>query len=401
MNMNKLLKLAKLTLKNPRLAGAKIAVTWRNGVTAKWDYHVLNGRARPPATICIKLTNACNLRCKMCGQPREGSPEDSIKFAPQAFFRQTVAIDRYLQLLDEVRRFRPNIYLWGGEPFMYADIFTLIRYAKKNGLVCQVNTNGMYIKKYSQKIVDSGLDDIIISIDGPAAVHDQVRGLAGTFKLMEAGIKALQQEKQKRNVQKPVIRIRGTVSPENFEHIYSLTEIARGFGADSLNFNWTWFTTHETGEAHQRLMKHLFGINAISWRPFETDVIMDPEKRRRFDGIRTELKKLQNNNEEFLITMSPVIKPEQVESYYTDIRNTFSCDRCYSVWVKSYVLPNGDITPCPDYPDYIAGNLLQNDFMDIWNGEKYVLWRQELKKHKLFPVCYRCCDLFLSHVGVL
>lgn len=399
--MNKLFKVAKLSLKNPRLAAAKIGVTWRNGVTAKWDYHLLNGRARPPATLCIKLTNACNLRCKMCGQPREGNPAGSIKYAPEAFFRQTVAIERYLRLLDEVSAFRPNIYLWGGEPFLYPDIFTLIRHAKKNRLVCQINSNGMYSKKYSRQIVESGLDDIIISIDGPAQVHDQVRGLAGTFKLVEAGIRALQEEKARQKVSKPVIRIRGTISPENFAHIYSLSEIAKGFSADSLNFNWTWFTTRETGEAHQRLMKQLFDIEATSWRPFETDVIMDPEKRRQFDGIRNELTRLQNNQEEFLITMSPLIKPDQVESYYTDIRNTFSSDRCYSVWLKSYVLPNGDVTPCPDFPDFIAGNLLESSFMDIWNGAPYVRWRQELKKRKLFPICYRCCDLFLSNVGIL
>ena len=148
-------------------------------------------------------------------------------------------------------------------------------------------------------------------------------------------------------------------------------------------------------------MKRLFDIEALSWRPFESDLVMDPEKRRRLDGIREQLIQLKSNRENFLITLSPNVKPEEVERYYTDIRYTFGSDRCYAVWLKSYVLPNGDVTPCPDYPDFIAGNILQQPFMEIWNGERYKHWRRELRARKLFPVCYRCCDLFLSNIAVI
>ena len=399
--MNKILKLVRLTAKNPQLAVHKAKITLRNSVTAKWDYHLKDGSASPPATIAIKLTNACNLRCKMCGQPREGNPEGSPKYAPKEFFREKVDIELYKDLIDQVSSFRPNIYLWGGEPFMYRGILDLVRYIKKNKMTSQINTNGLYLKKYAAEIVDAGLDDLILSIDGPAEVHDQVRGLPGTFALIEKGIRLLQEEKKKQGSKKPIIRVRGTISPYNFEHIHSLVEIAKEFGADSLNFNWTWFTTTQTGQAHQRLMKKLFDIDAVSWKPYEEDVILDETKRRQFEGIRRQLIRFRENGADIPVTMSPHIKPDQVEEYYTNIRETFGNDRCYSVWVKAYILPNGDVTPCPDFPDYITGNITQEKFMDIWNGERYRTWRLELKKRKLFPICYRCCDLFMSDIGIL
>lgn len=71
------------------------------------------------------------------------------------------------------------------------------------------------------------------------------------------------------------------ISPYNFEYIYSLVEIAKEFNADSLNFNWTWFTTTQTGKAYQKMMKEVFDTHAYSWIPFETDVILDPEKERK------------------------------------------------------------------------------------------------------------------------
>ena len=84
------------------------------------------------------------------------------------------------------------------------------------------------------------MDDLIISIDGPADVHDEVRGLPGAFEKVKTGLQTLEKEKQKRKIKNPLVRIRGTISPYNFEYIYSLVDITKQFHADSLNFNWTW-----------------------------------------------------------------------------------------------------------------------------------------------------------------
>ncbi len=396
--MKTLKKLATLSYKNPRLALNKIRTTYRTEYLAKLDYKLKNGFASPPNSLAIKLTNACNLRCKMCGQPREGHEEGDPKYAPPHFFKETVPIEKYKDILSELKKVRPNLYLWGGEPFMYKDLFELIRFAKKLKFTVQINTNGLYLRKFAQEIVESGLDDLIVSIDGPEEVHDQVRGLKGTFNLLKEGVFAIHEEKKKRGLKYPIIRVRGTISPYNFEYIYDLTDISKELGADSLNFNWTWFTTKQTGKAYQKMMKDVFDTDAYSWIPYETDVILDPERERKYDGIKQQLVRFQHNDSDIPISMSPYIKPEQVETYYENIYETFGHDTCYSVYTKSYILPNGDVTPCPDFPDYICGNINTQSFLDIWNGEWYRKWRIELKKRKLFPSCYRCCDLFLSDV---
>ncbi|MBN1561796.1 radical SAM protein [candidate division KSB1 bacterium] len=391
-------KLAMLAARNPRLAFNKVRTTWRTEYLAKLDYKFRNGYASAPTSVALKLTNACNLRCKMCGQPREGHVPGDAKYAPASFFKERVSIARYKDILTELKKIRPNIYLWGGEPFIYPDLFELVRYGKSLNFTVQINTNGLYVRKYAEEIVACGLDDLIVSIDGPEEVHDDVRGLAGAFRLLKEGIVAIQAEKKSRGRKHPLLRVRGTISPYNFEHIYTLTDIAKELGADSLNFNWTWFTTRQTGEAYQKMMKELFDTDARSWIPYETEVILDPDKDRKYDGIKTELARFSNNSTDLPISMSPFIKPEQVETYYENIYETFGHETCYAVYSKSYILPNGDVTPCPDFPDYICGNINDDHFLDIWNGERYRQWRLELKRRRLFPSCYRCCDLFLSDV---
>lgn len=396
--MGTLTKKIKLALKNPALAASRAKIILRNEITARWDYYFMKGKARPPACICIKLTNACNLRCAMCGQPREGSEPGSARWAPGEYFNQKVNITVFKRLIDDVASFRPNIYLWGGEPFLYRELIELIQYIKSKKLTSQMNTNGLLLKKNAAAIVAAGLDDLVISIDGPPQVHDSIRGLKGTFSILEQGIAAIHEEKKKQGKRRPIIRVRGTITPENFQHIHSLVAITRQLNADCLNFNWTWFTTEKTGTAHYHLMKKLFDIEAVSWIPFQTDVIMNAKKQKQTEGIRKELLKFRNNGVDFPITVSPAVPIDQVDRYYSDITETFGSDRCYSVWLKSYILPNGAVTPCPDYPDYIVGNINQEKFIDIWNGERYRKWRLELKKRKLFPICYRCCDLFLSNM---
>lgn len=395
--MSNLKKIVRLAWKNPRLAINKARTTLRTEIIAKRDYHFKNGTARPPNAVCIKLTNACNLRCQMCGQQREGHKPGDPKYAPKSFFQQKTTLETFRRVIDELAGVRPNLYLWGGEPFMYPQLFELISYAKSRRFTVQINTNGLFLQKYARETVESGLDDLIVSIDGPEAVHDAVRGRVGTFAKVREGIEAINRLKQETG-KGPVVRVRGTISPYNFEHIYSLTDIARDLGADSLNFNWTWFTTRESGKAYQKLMKEVFDTDAFSWIPFESDVIFDPERRNKYDGIRRELRKFAQNRFDLPVSMSPHIRPEQVETYYENIRETFGHRTCYSVYVKSYILPNGDVTPCPDFPDYICGNINEQPFLDIWNGERYRKWRLELKKRGLLPACNRCCDLFLSDV---
>ncbi|MBN1466289.1 radical SAM protein, partial [candidate division KSB1 bacterium] len=316
-------KLARLSAKNPRLAFNKARTTWRTQYLAKLDHRFRNGYASPPDSLALKLTNGCNLRCKMCGQPREGHAPGDAKYAPPDFFRQRVSIEKYKEILAELKRVRPNLYLWGGEPFIYPELFELVRYAKGQRYTVQINTNGLYLSKYAGEIVASGLDDLIVSVDGPEEVHDRVRGLAGTFNLIREGIHAIQAEKKSQRRNYPIIRVRGTISPYNFAHIYALVDITKAFGADSLNFNWTWFTTKKTGEAYQKMMREVFSTEARSWIPYETEVILDPEKERKYDCIAAELQRLQQNDADFPISLSPHVRAEQVQTYYENIYETF------------------------------------------------------------------------------
>lgn len=76
----------------------------------------------------------------------------------------------------------------GGEPLLREDIGKIIDYAKDKGLVVTSFTNGWLVPKRIRDI--KNLDVLIISLDGPAEVHDRQREKGSCDKVMEAIVAA-------------------------------------------------------------------------------------------------------------------------------------------------------------------------------------------------------------------
>ena len=93
-----------------------------------------------PTFVQLRVTNLCNLRCKMCGQwgdtgifrsqsgagrrPTARSSAQRIQELIGA--KRQLALADYVRLLDEIAPAQPIVSLFGGEPFLYPDILPLI-----------------------------------------------------------------------------------------------------------------------------------------------------------------------------------------------------------------------------------------------------------------------------------
>ena len=142
-----------------------------------------------PTFVQLRVTNLCNLRCKMCGQWgdtgifRAQSGADATDGALERAriqeligAKRQLALSDYVRLLEELAPYDPIISLFGGEPFLYPDIVPLIREIKARGLTCTVITNGGRLEALARDLVELGIDSIAVSIDGPPDVHDRIRG---------------------------------------------------------------------------------------------------------------------------------------------------------------------------------------------------------------------------------
>jgi MoaA/NifB/PqqE/SkfB family radical SAM enzyme len=84
----------------------------------------------------------------------------------------------------------------------------------------------------------------------------------------------------------------------------------------------------------------------------------------------------------------PPLSRAEVRRYYTDPLAPIGPPKAVCLWLFTFVHPNGEVSPCEGFN---AGNLNDQSFMEIWNGERLREFRRTLLRSGTLPVCRRCC----------
>lgn len=351
----------------------KIAPLIRKGVTA----------APSPITVSLNLTHLCNLRCKMCGQWRR----------KDVYRKEILPLEKLKELIDDLSGSRPKFYLWGGEPLLYPELSALIRHLKEKKQYTIINTNGVLLKRYAAEMVDLKVDGLDISIDGPPEIHDEIRGVPETFKKVIEGLRCLRECRRRSGQRKPMVKAIFTISEMNQDKLEETLDLLESSGLfDAVIFNLGWFTTEKIGQATDRVFRKYLGCGSSSWKDFVGALgKIDPEKVKSFMVSVSS----RRRNGALPVFFIPSLGPEEVEEYYSRPSSFMGRKGCSSPWQNLEIRPNGDATFCPDFPDYIIGNILEEPFEKIWNGDKAERFRRLLIEKGLFPLCSRCCGLYV------
>jgi len=155
--------------------------------------------------VVWNITRACNLKCVHCYNDSSTRANDEV------------STEEAKKVLDSLVDFGvPSVLFSGGEPLMRPDLFELIEYATGRGLRAVISTNGTLIKAETvQRIKNSGVSYVGISLDGIGEINDKFRGVAGAFDNAVQGIK---------NCQDAGVRIglRLTLTKKNVQDLESL-----------------------------------------------------------------------------------------------------------------------------------------------------------------------------------
>ncbi len=183
-------------------------------------HHATHGNQNKPRLIFWELTKGCNLRCIHCraSATELSSPDDLSTEAAKAIIDQIAEVSS------------PILVLSGGEPLFRKDIFELARYGTGKGLRVALATNGTLVtRQVAQKIVDSGVKRVAISLDGAdAATHDTFRGIPGAFDAAITGFLNLKDLGMS-------VQINTTIARHNAHQLPHVLDLAKSLGADALH----------------------------------------------------------------------------------------------------------------------------------------------------------------------
>jgi len=171
-------------------------------------------RYRP--RICVwELTLACNCRCVHCGSSA-GSARS-----------QELTNHRALRLISELADLGcESVTFSGGEPLLRPDWPDLAGAIRRSGMQVELISNGLLAAERADAIVAAGFASVNFSVDGPATVHDQLRGVSGALERIWLAANTLRQAGVKLGAVTQVNRY-------NWEHLPVLLDLLtlRGFDA--------------------------------------------------------------------------------------------------------------------------------------------------------------------------
>ncbi len=283
-------------------------------------------REHPLKQLFWECTLRCNLSCRHCGS--DCKQISAIKDMPKEDFGRV--LDSVAAATDP---HKVMINITGGEPLCRPDLEECGRMIYEKEFPWGMVTNGLALtpQRY-QRLLQSGLRAMTISLDGIGETHDWMRGRKGSFERAAAAIKMVIDSGE------IAFDVVTCVNKRCFTQLADIKEFLIGLGLK----NWRLFTVFPVGRAAE-----------------------DPE--------------LQLSNEEFKGLMD-FIKATRKEgrimaeygcegflgNYEGDVRSHFYI--CSAGITVGSVLADGSISACPSIrADYHQGNIYQDDFMEAWN----------------------------------
>lgn len=334
-----------------------------------------------PRTIFLVVNDACNLRCRSC-DVGTGAPGMFMERMRPADPRRLALAD-LRRLVDDCRPFRPVYAATSVEPLLFADLPAFLAFARGAGSPTQVTTNGWLLPDRAEELSAAGLDSLWVSLDGPPAVHDALRGRDGSFERAVEGIRRYAAAKRARGAE-AAVHVNAVVQPGNETALLPLARSLSGLPLRSLTLSHLNFVTLDMARRHDAAAGGRYPARAScvgGLDPAAVDV----------EALDRELSRLRAERLPFAVAESPALAGAALAAYYRDHAAPAGRGRCLAPWTVAQVLANGDVTGSTRCLDAVLGNVLESPLPRIWRGERMRALRRFLRERPLLPACARCC----------
>ncbi|MDR2579350.1 MAG: SPASM domain-containing protein [Chitinispirillales bacterium] len=349
----------------------------------------------PVGQISLRVNEACNLRCGSCGQWGENGHlrkklERGEKLGQLDF-------DVVKRVIFETRRDKPFYYVWGGEPTMWRPLVPFFEELAKHKLRGSIVTNAQDLDRVIEDIIATGaLSILFLSLDGWDSESQNVMrapaggGVSDNFERTMAVMEKVKEIKARKKLKFPMVIPITVISNSNYARLTEIHKLV--FDKAQLHpYYFGWFITPQRAEMHEKIFETRFGCKPKNYEGYLKSCFNDVDPKVTAEQIK-EIKTM-SKGKVCIPQFIPGIETEkEIRRYYSDHSWHCGYPKCESIYYVAEVSPDGRVTPCRDYQDFTAGNINEQGFYDIWNGEEFKRFRREMKKG-LMPVCTRCCGL--------
>lgn len=310
--------------------------------------------------------SACNCRCVMC---------DIWKGNKHLKQLQEEDIEGLLQFIKKWGT--RQVLMSGGEALLHPGFFRFCELLKRYGVHITLLSTGLLLARHAEDLV-KWVDDVIVSLDGDAALHDRIRNIPGAYAGLKKGVEQL------RSLQ-PAYPVSGrtVIHRLNFRSWSAIVASARELGLGRISF----LPADVSSTAFNRAEP--WGVER------QEEVALHPDELPELEDVISQLiHKHTEDIEQGFIAESPA-KLKSIYTYYAALcgRADFPPRSCNAPWVSAVVEADGSVRPC--FFHDALGNIHQESLGAILNHPRAVQFRRELDMARN-ETCRRCvCSLYL------
>ena len=297
------------------------------------------------------LTERCNLHCRHCYQSTRRPMEMTADEVKQEIDGATDMFKAWER--EHGISVSPSIHFTGGEPFLYDGVWEVIEHCRSSGYETAIMTNGSLIRrKDAQRAFSLGVSDIQVSLEGPAELHDAIRG-RGSFALASRGVERLVSEGNR-------VSANTTLSRLNVDMIEETAGIAKHLGFSKIGFS--------------RVVPCGTGRSLI-------DSLLTPEE------LKTAYQKAMSLNSSSFGVGSGDPLAGILSADAIDLNCDLTLSGCSAAFSGVTISSDGSVMPCRRI-GLTAGNLKKSSLRNIWASSR-LLW-QLRRRESYLGKCGEC-----------
>ncbi len=311
-----------------------------SAILSSYNYSRVSGRPTIkglPVSISIEPTTSCNLRCPECPSGLRSFTRP-IGMLGSSLFKDT--IDQLARTLNYLT------FYFQGEPYLNPQFLEMVSYASRKGIYTSTSTNAHFLNdEAARNTVESGLDRLIISIDGTTQEIYKSYRIGGQVEKVIEGTKNVVAWKRKLKSTKPHVVFQFLVVKPNEHQISDVYKLAKELGVDQVVLKTAQIYDYKNG----------------------SDLIPLQERYARY-------------------------KKKSDGTY--DIKNKL-LNHCWKMWHSCVITWDGKVVPCCFDKDahFVLGDLNKNSFEEIWYGAKYNEFRKSLLRSRSeIEICKNCSE---------
>jgi radical SAM protein with 4Fe4S-binding SPASM domain len=313
-----------------------------NAVRVLSSYHYSRLTGKPvhsamPFSISIEPTTSCNLRCPECPS------------GLRSFTRPTGMLkdELFKNIIDELQHSLSYlVFYFQGEPYLHPQFIDLVSYASSKNIYTATSTNAHYLNdEMAKRTIESGLDRLIISIDGTTQQSYESYRIGGKLDKVIEGTKNIIRWKKELKSRTPYVVFQFLVVRQNEHQIEEVKKLGKELGVDHVALKTAQIYDYENG----------------------SDLIPTINKYSRY-------------------------KKESSGKY--SIKNDL-LNHCWKMWHSCVITWDGKVVPCCFDKDahHVMGDLTNQTFKQIWTSAAYNSFRASLLKSRSeIEMCRNCTE---------